>query len=119
MRKSSRLPNSGKDAAAAAGKAGAGSVKYVEEGSYSLAQRAATVEGVIKESSPGLVLMSANTYGKELAGVLAARLQAGFASECTEVRFGDDGQPQTILEFYSLTGDILGSAWACVGMRGR
>ena len=90
-----------KDAAAAAGKAGAGSVKYVEEGSYSLAQRAATVEGVIKESSPGLVLMSANTYGKELAGVLAARLQAGFASECTEVRFGDDGQPRAVRPMYS------------------
>ena len=90
-----------KDAAAAADKAGAGTVKYVEEGSYSLAQRAATVEGVIKESSPGLVLMSANTYGKEVAGVLAARLQAGFASECTEVRFGDDGQPRAIRPMYS------------------
>ncbi|MFA5505680.1 MAG: electron transfer flavoprotein subunit alpha/FixB family protein [Vulcanimicrobiota bacterium] len=90
-----------KVAAGAAGKAGATSVRYVEESTYSLAQRAATVEGAIKESSPGLVLMSANTYGKELAGVLAARLKAGFASECLEVRFGDDGQPRALRPMYS------------------
>lgn len=90
-----------KDAAAAAGKAGAGSVRYVEEAGYSLAQRAATVAGVISETSPGLVLMAANTYGKELAGVLAARLKAAYAAECTEVRFGDDGQPRAVRPMYA------------------
>lgn len=81
-----------KEAAAGAGKAGATAVHYVEEAAYSLAQRAATVHGFVESKSPGLVLLAANTYGKELAAVLAARLKAGFASECLEVRFGDDGQ---------------------------
>lgn len=81
-----------KDAAAAAGKAGASAVHYVEEAGYSLTQRAATVQGMVDQKKPGLLLMTANTYGKELAAVLAARFKAAFASECLEVRFGDDGK---------------------------
>jgi electron transfer flavoprotein alpha subunit len=81
-----------KDSAAGAGKAGADAVHYVEEASYSLAQRAATVQAVVEQKSPGLLLFSANTYGKEVAAVLAARLKAAYASECLEVRFGDDGE---------------------------
>lgn len=81
-----------KASAASAGKAGANTVHYVEESAYSLSQRAATVQGLIESKSPGLVLLSANTYGRELAGILSARSKAAFASECLEVRFGDDGQ---------------------------
>ena len=81
-----------KDSAASAGKAGADTVHYVEEPAYSLSQRASTVQSLVESKTPGLVLFSANTYGKELAGVLSARSKAAFASECLEVRFGDDGQ---------------------------
>jgi electron transfer flavoprotein alpha subunit len=90
-----------KDAAAAAGKAGAGSVRYVEEAGYSLSRRAATVAGVVSETSPSLVLFSANTYGKEVAAILAGRLKAAFAAEATEIRFGDDGQPRAIRPMYA------------------
>lgn len=90
-----------KDAAAGAGAAGAGAVSYVEESGYSLAQRAATAMEVIQAKNPGLVLLAANTYGKELAAVLAARLKAAFASECLEIRFGDDGQARAVRPMYS------------------
>ena len=93
--------NGAKDAAAAAGSAGASSVRYVEEAGYSLSQRAATVAGVVGETSPALILLSANTYGKELAGILAARLNAAYAAEATEVRFGDDGQPRALRPMYA------------------
>ena len=93
--------NGAKDAAAAAGKAGAGSVRYVEEAAYSLSQRAATIEGVVNETNPGLVLMPANTYGKEVAAVLAARLKAAFAAEATKISFGDDGQPRAVRPLYA------------------
>lgn len=85
-----------KDAAAAAGKAGADSVQYVEDAGYSLAQRSATVSGVVSQTSPGLLLLSANTYGKELAGVLAARHKSAYAAECLEIRFGEDGVPRAV-----------------------
>jgi electron transfer flavoprotein alpha subunit len=90
-----------KDAAAAAGKAGASSVRYVEEAGYSLSQRATTAAGVVGETSPGLVLLAANTYGKELAAILAARLKAAYAAETTEIRFGDDGQPRAVRPMYA------------------
>lgn len=79
-----------KDQAAAAGKAGASQVHYVEEAGYSLSQRAETVKGVIDSKSPALVMLSSNTYGKELAGVLAARYKSALATECLEIRFEGD-----------------------------
>lgn len=90
-----------KDVAAGAGKAGADQVHYVEEGSYSLSQRAATVQGVVESKSPGLIVLSANTYGKELAAVLAGRFKAAFASECLEYSFGDDGVPRAKRPMYA------------------
>lgn len=90
-----------KDAAAGAGAAGAASVTYVEESGYSLAQRAATAMNVIQAKNPGLVLLAANTYGKELGAVLAARLKAAYASECLEIRFGDDGLVRALRPMYA------------------
>lgn len=90
-----------KEVAASAGKAGAGAVSYVEEAVYSLARRVATVQAAVESNKPTLVLFSANTYGKETAAVLAARLKSAFASECLEVRFGDDGQARAVRPMYS------------------
>lgn len=90
-----------KDAAAPAGRAGASAVSYVEEPAYSLSQRAATVQAAIEAKKPALILFSANTYGKEVAAVLAARLKAAFAGECLELRFGDDGQVRAVRPMYS------------------
>lgn len=86
--------------AAAAGKAGATKVHYVEEAAYNLSQRAATAAGLVASHSPALVLTSATTHGKELAGVLAARLKAAYASECLEVRL-EGGAPVVIRPQYS------------------
>ncbi len=84
-----------------AGKAGATSVYYVEEGAYSLARRKATVAALIEERNPTLVIASATTHGKELAAVLAARFKAAYASECLEIRFGDDGRPRALRPQYA------------------
>lgn len=84
-----------------AGQAGASAVHYVEESAYSLAQRVATVAQVVEQKNPALVLLASNTYGKEVAGVLAARLRAGFAAECLEIRLGDDGQVRAMRPMYA------------------
>jgi electron transfer flavoprotein alpha subunit len=86
--------------AAAAGKAGADKVHYVEEAAYNLAQRAATAAALVASHNPALVLTSATTHGKELAGVLAARLKAAYASECLEIRL-DGGVPVALRPQYS------------------
>lgn len=93
--------NGAQGAATGAGKSGATVVHYVNESGYSLAQRAATVHDVVKAKSPGLVLLSATTHGKELAGVLAARLGAAYASECLELSFGDDGQVRALRPMFA------------------
>lgn len=87
--------------AAAAGKAGANKVHYVEETGYNLAQRVATAAVLIESHKPALVLTPAGTHGKELGGVLAARFKAAFASECLEVRLGDDGTPVAVRTLFS------------------
>ncbi len=81
-------------AAAGAGKNGASKVHYVEESGYNLAQRVATVAPLVDGAK--LVIVPATTHGKELAGVLAARLKAAYAAECIEVTLGDDGQPRAL-----------------------
>lgn len=90
-----------KEAAASAGKAGASSVTYVEEAAYSLSQRSSTVQAIVEAKSPALVLLSANTYGKEVGAVVAARFKSAFASECLSISFGDDGQARAIRPMYS------------------
>ncbi len=91
----------GESAAASAGKAGATQVHYVEEAGYNLAQRAATAASLVEAQKPALVLVPATTHGKELAGTLAARFQSAYASECLEIRLGDDGKPVALRPMYS------------------
>lgn len=86
--------------AASAGKAGATRVHYVEEASYNLAQRAATAAAQVETHKPALILAAATTHGKELAGVLAARLKSAYASECLEVRL-EGGAPVALRPQYS------------------
>lgn len=86
--------------AAAAGKAGASKVHYVEEAAYNLSQRATTAAALVESHKPALVLGSATTHGKELAGVLAARLKAAYASECLEIRL-EGGVPVALRPQYS------------------
>lgn len=86
--------------AASAGKAGASKVHCVEEASYSLAQRLATSAELVEGHKPALILIPASTHGKELAGMLAARLKAAYASECLEVRF-DGAIPVALRPMYS------------------
>ncbi|RLG54766.1 MAG: electron transfer flavoprotein subunit alpha/FixB family protein [Thermoproteota archaeon] len=52
---------------------------------------AAAIETIVKQEKPKILLIGATKRGKELAGRLAARLNAGCMSECTEVDIGDDG----------------------------
>lgn len=86
--------------AASAGKAGATKVHYVEEAAYNLSQRAATAASLVESHKPALILTSATTHGKELAGVLAARFKAAYASECLEVRL-EGGTPVAVRPQYS------------------
>ncbi len=86
---------------AEAGKAGANEVRYVEEDGYSLARRVATVAPILERHGPKLVIVPATTHGKELAGTLAARFKAPYASECLEIRFGDDGRPRALRPQYA------------------
>lgn len=87
--------------AASAGAAGASQVHYVEEASYNLSQRAATVAPLVQGQSAGLVLIPATTHGKELGATLAARFKSAFASECLEIRFGDDGKVRALRPKYA------------------
>lgn len=52
---------------------------------------AQAIEAVVKKEKPRILLFGATKRGKELAGRLAAKLNAGCMSECTEVFIGDDG----------------------------
>ena len=52
---------------------------------------AAAIETLVKREKPKVILVGATKRGKELAGRLAARLNAGCMSECTEIDIGDDG----------------------------
>lgn len=78
------LGTGAKAASAAAGHQGATQVLVSEDARFDkwdLASVANTVAEAIKSTQPGLVLTPATTYGKELAAKLAARFQAGLASE--------------------------------------
>lgn len=104
-----------KDVVASAGQAGATTVHYVEESGYSLAQRVATLEGLTAAKKPRIVLVSATSHGKELAGVFAAKQKVAYAPECIEISFGDDGQPRVLRPMFSgkvrarlkLNGDLV------------
>lgn len=90
----------GQARAGEAGKAGANKVHFVEEASYNLSQRAATAAAQVESHKPALVLTAATTHGKELAGVLAARLKAAYASECLEIRL-EGGAPVALRPQFS------------------
>jgi electron transfer flavoprotein alpha subunit len=92
--------NNAQGSAAGAGQAGASKVHYVEEAVYNLAQRVATAASLVESHKPALVLTSATTHGKELAGVLAARFKAAYASECLEIRL-QGGGPVALRPQYS------------------
>ncbi len=51
----------------------------------------AAIETIVRREKPRVFLIGATKRGKELAGRLAAKLNAGCMSECTEVYIGDDG----------------------------
>ncbi|MFQ6033518.1 MAG: electron transfer flavoprotein subunit alpha/FixB family protein, partial [Candidatus Bipolaricaulia bacterium] len=56
---------------------------------YSPAAYARVITQVIEEHSPKLVLAAATAMGKDLMGRVAARLDKGLASGCTELRVED------------------------------
>jgi len=52
---------------------------------------AEAIKTIIKQEKPKILLIGATKRGKELAGRLAAILNVGCMSECTEVRIAEDG----------------------------
>ena len=48
--------------------------------------------GVIKDTSPEAVLLGATSTGRDLAARLSAKLDVGFAADCTDLEPGEDGQ---------------------------
>ncbi|MCS7176352.1 MAG: electron transfer flavoprotein subunit alpha/FixB family protein [Candidatus Kapabacteria bacterium] len=55
-------------------------------GSYSMTGVAAAVAQLVEAEDAQIVLVAANARGKELAPRLAAKLRAGYASDCVELR---------------------------------
>jgi electron transfer flavoprotein alpha subunit len=50
---------------------------------------AAVVAAAVEKESPAVILLGASSQGKDLAGRLAARLNAGVAMDCTAIRLED------------------------------
>lgn len=87
------LGSGAKAAAAAAGQQGAAQVWANEDSRFDkwdLQAVANTCGEAIKSVNPALVLVPATTHGKEVAGKLAARFQAGLASEIIELKLDGD-----------------------------
>jgi electron transfer flavoprotein alpha subunit len=60
---------------------------------------AAAVAAAAAKESPAAILLGASSQGKDLAGRLAARLDAGVAMDCTEIRI-EDGNLVAIRPMY-------------------
>lgn len=76
-------------AAAEAGKFGAKKVYVAALGDYSTEKYAAAVEQVIKDMQPQVVLFAGTSNGRDLAPRVAARLNAGVASDVDRLEWKD------------------------------
>ncbi len=81
-------------AAAQLGKYGAAKTLVADDAAlaeYTVDAYTEVVAGIVGQTSPAVVILGATTQGKELAGRLSARLDAGLATDCVAVDI-DGGQ---------------------------
>jgi electron transfer flavoprotein alpha subunit len=81
-------------AAAELGKYGAAKIIVAEDAAlaeYTVDAYAEVLAGIVGQTNPSVVILGATTQGKELAGRLSARLDAGLATDCVAIDM-DGGQ---------------------------
>jgi len=81
-------------AAAELGKYGAAKILVADDAvlaDYTVDAYTNVLAGIIGQADPAVVILGATTQGKELAGRLSARLDAGLATDCVALKM-DDGQ---------------------------
>jgi electron transfer flavoprotein alpha subunit len=62
---------------------------HAELKEYNPEAYAAAIAAAVEKESPGVILVGASSQGKDLAGRLAAKLDAGVDMDCTSVRLED------------------------------
>ncbi|MEE8169378.1 MAG: electron transfer flavoprotein subunit alpha/FixB family protein [Phycisphaerae bacterium] len=80
------------DAAGAMGRGGAGSVFMVDHAAcekYNPLVYTRALAAIVERADPQIVLFPASFMGRDLAPRLAARIDAGLATDCTELRIED------------------------------
>lgn len=73
---------------------------------------ARVLAGVVASANPKLILMGFTAFGRSLGPRLAARVDAGIATDCTDLLFREDGGIEVVRPVYS------GKVIARVGFRG-
>jgi electron transfer flavoprotein alpha subunit len=75
-------------AAAELGKYGAAKILVADDAAlaeYTVDGYTEVVAGIVAQTNPGVVILGATAQGKELAGRLSARLDAGLATDCVAI----------------------------------
>jgi len=73
---------------------GASKVYFVEHdllGSYTSDGYAKALADIINKQQPSMVLFGATVIGKDLSAKVAARVNAGLATDCTQIKLDDSG----------------------------
>ncbi|MBC7185791.1 MAG: electron transfer flavoprotein subunit alpha/FixB family protein [Calditrichaeota bacterium] len=86
-------------------------VEGVEYQQFEPCRYADALQAVVKQSSPGLILMAATALGKDLSARLAARLRSALATDCIGLEV-NDGQISVVRPVYA------GKLRAKVGLSG-
>lgn len=75
-------------------------LKNKELDRFSVSGYLASLVPIIKNESPRIILLAATTHGRELAPALAAKLNAGLATDCTELNIDSEGEFQVRRPIY-------------------
>lgn len=92
-----------KDKAASLGHYGADKVLVADDArleTYTTDAYATVIAEIVKANEPAILLMGASVEGKDLAGRLAAKLEAGMAQDCTSFSI-EDGNLVAIRPIYA------------------
>jgi len=106
------------------GRYGADEVHVIEDASLALVAPIAYAEAfetVCRNLSPAAIVFTTTAMGEDLAAMVAARLGAGYVSDCVEVEPGDNNTPRVthptyagkVITTYTFQGDFP----AVVGLR--
>ena len=96
-------------AAAELGKFGAAKILAADDAAladYTVDAYTNVLAEVINQARPAVVILGATTQGKELAGRLSARLDAGLATDCVALKM-EDGQITATRSIYGGKGTAI------------